>query len=119
MPRARLTWITLGAVVALLVVAGVDALRSSLRDTSPAARAAPTFTGATNVSQEKPVCNRGQMAVAVQVRKPDDTRPVWNQRDRDNPGWRAWQRTPVATLVVRNVGSSACRLVHGRYDFGI
>ena len=119
MLRTRLTWIILGAVVAVVVFAGVDALRSSLRDTSPATRAAPTFTGATNVSQEEPVCNRGQMAVAVQVRKPDDTRPVWNQRDRDNPGWRAWQRTPVATLVVRNVGSSACRLVHGRYDFGI
>jgi len=119
MLRTRLTWIILCAVAALLVVAGLDALRSSLRDPSAAERTAPTFTGATNVSHENPVCNRRQMVVSVQVRKPDETRPVWNQRERDNSGWRAWPRTPVATLVVRNVGSSACRLVHGRYDFGI
>jgi len=105
------------AVGALLVLAGMDALRSSLR--SPPVRAAPTGTRTTTVSNEELECNRGQMVVSIQVRKPDDTRPVWNQRDRDSSGRRAWQRTPVATLVMRNVGSSECVLVEGDFDFGI
>ena len=81
----------------------------------------PTATRSTNVSNRDTACKRSQMVVAIEVRKPDETRPAWNLRDQDNPGWRAWQRTPVATLVVKNAGSSDCALVHGdgTYDFGI
>jgi len=111
MPRTRLTWIILGAVVAVVVVAGVDAVRSSLREAPPVAESAIVS------HHEEPVCTRRQMAVSVQVRKPDETRPVWNQRDAR--GWWMWKRTPVATLIVRNVGSSACVLVDGSFDFGI
>jgi hypothetical protein len=117
MRRTRLSWIILGAVVAVVVFAGVDALRSSLGSTSPADRTVPTGAGATVISNEDPACNQKQMAVSVQVRKPDETRPVWNQREALRS--RAWQRTPVATLVVKNVGSRTCLLAHGRYDFGI
>ena len=117
MRRTRLSWIILGAVLAVVVFAGIDALRSSLGSTSPAVKTAPTGAGATVGSNEDPACSQKQMAVSVQVRKPDETRPVWNQREA--LGWRAWQRTPVATLVVKNVGSGTCFLAHGRYDFGI
>ena len=114
-----LSWVIGGAIGALLVFAGIDALRSSLGDTKAAVKTTPTRL--TNVSNQATACKRSQMVVAIEVRKPDETRPVWNLRDRDNPGWRAWQRTPVATLVVKNAGSSDCALVHGdgTYDFGI
>lgn len=116
MLRTRITWVIGGAVVVLLIIAGVDALRSSLGEPRAAVGTAPT-----HVSNQATACKRSEMVVAIEVRKPDETRPVWNQRDQDNPGWRAWRRTPVATLVVRNAGSSDCVLVHGAgtYDFGI
>jgi hypothetical protein len=117
MLRTRITWIILGAVVALVVLAGVDGLRSSLGKTRLAENTPPTVTGRTIVSHAVPACNRRQVAVSVQIRTPDETRPVWNQRNA--PGWRAWQQTEVATLVARNVGSRACFLAHARFDFGI
>jgi hypothetical protein len=111
--RGRLTWIIVGAVVAVVVVAGIDALRSSLRETRIPVETAPAINRSTVVSE----CNVRQMEAAIEVRKPDNTRPVWNQRDAR--GWRAWQRTPAATLVMRNVGSSDCILSEGTFDFGI
>ena len=112
------SWVIGGAIGLLLLFAGIDALRSSLGDTK-AAVTAPTATRSTNVSNRDTACKRSQMVVAIEVRKPDETRPAWNQRG--DRGWRAWQRTPVATLVVKNAGSSDCALVHGdgTYDFGI
>jgi hypothetical protein len=101
------------------LLAGIDALRSSLRDTKTVARTPPNAIRSTIVSNQHTECGRSQMVVAIEVRKPDETRQVWNQSaTRD---WRAWQRTPVATLVVRNAGSSDCflRRVDGKFDFGI
>src|SRR5262245_41527233 len=40
MGRSRITWLVIGSVAALLLVAGVDALRSSLRETPSPASAA-------------------------------------------------------------------------------
>lgn len=112
-----LSWVIGGAIGALLVFAGIDALRSSLGDTETAVKTAPTLTRSTHVSNQATECKRSQMVVAIEVRKPDETRPKWDQRD--SPGWRAWERTPVATLVVRNAGSSDCVLNDGTFDFGI
>jgi len=115
--RRGFTWFIAGGVIAVALFAGLDAVRSSLRETPTAAETAPTVTRPTVVSHTFPECNQDQMTVAVEVRKPDSTRPVWNQREAR--GWRAWQRTPVATLVMRNVGSGYCVIVDGPFDFGI
>jgi hypothetical protein len=108
-----LTWIIFGAVLGVALFAGVDALRSSLRDAPTAVKTTPAVNGSIVVSG----CEANQLEAAIEVRKPDDTRPVWNQREAR--GWRAWQRTPVATLVMRNVGSRDCILSEGTFDFGI
>jgi len=115
--RSGFTWAIAGGVIAIALFAGLDALRSSLRESPNAVETAPTVTRATAVSHSFSECDQDQMAIAVEVRKPDSTRPVWNQREAR--GRRAWQRTPVATLVMRNVGSSFCVLVDGTFDFGI
>ena len=50
MPRRWLTWLVLGALIAVGAVAGVDALRSSDSDTSPTAANEPVSTTTTNGS---------------------------------------------------------------------
>ena len=79
--RRGFTWAIAGGVIAVALFAGLDALRSSLRETPTAAEKAPAVTRPTVVSHPVPECNQNQMAVAVEVRKPDSTRPVWNQKD--------------------------------------
>jgi hypothetical protein len=91
MIRTRLTWIIVGAVVAVLVVAGVDALRSD-KETS----ASTTTESTTTVEQAattRPDCTNRQFAVSIEVGKPDPKR----------------QRAP-AIIFVRHVGDSPCQL---------
>jgi hypothetical protein len=105
----RLTWAIAGAVAALLVVAGVDALRTSDDATSLSAMTAGTTTEGESGGVEAP-CRPKQIAVSIDSRKPD-----W----RNQPGYigdGAWLQTRVATVVVRNVGSRACDL-HEEWHF--
>ena len=115
--RRGLTWVIFGAVLGVALFAGVDALRSSLHGSPSAVEAAPTVTRPNVSSRPVPYCKRNQMTVAIEVRKPDETRAPWNQRQA--PGWQAWQRTPVATLVTRNVGANRCFLLHSIFHLGI
>jgi hypothetical protein len=104
MPGARVTWVIGGAVVALVVVAGVDALRSPDDETSQLAMTAGTTTEGESGGAEAP-CRPKQIAVSIGIRKPD-----WRNQSgyvSDDP---AWKQTRVATVVVRNVGSRACDL---------
>ena len=43
-------------------------------------KTAPTLTRSTHVSNQATECKRSQMVVAIEVRKPDETRPEWDQR---------------------------------------
>lgn len=85
MIRTRLTWVVVGGVVALLVVAGVDALRSSESETAASATMAST-TALENLDRLSPRCTRPQIVVSIEV------------------------RGGIATNVVREFGSDACHL---------
>ena len=95
MIRTRLTWVIVGAVVALLIAAGVDALRSSDRETS-----APTTTASTTTVGRRPGstlsrCTRLQVAVSIEIRE------------------------GVATLVVRHVGANPCHQPYSGFSLRI
>lgn len=85
MIRTRLTWVVVGAVAALLVVAGVDALRSS-----DGKRNASTPTASTTATHSAtgPVrrCTRLDIRVSIEI------------------------LGGSANVVVRNVGLTACQL---------
>jgi hypothetical protein len=105
----RLTWVIGGAVAALLAVAGVDALRSSDEETSPSATTVATITEGESSVAAAP-CRPKQIAVSIDIRKPD-----WQNQ----PGYvgdAAWKQSRVATMVVRNVGPRACDL-HEEWHF--
>jgi hypothetical protein len=99
MIRTRLTWVVVGALVALVVVAGIDALRSSEGETtaSPATstrRATTTGTAsATATGPSLPACTREDIAVSVEVRRPNPDRQ---------------QSRPVAAIVMRGIGARQC-----------
>jgi hypothetical protein len=82
MIRTRLTWVIVGAVVALLIAAGVDALRSSDRESSAPTTTASTTTVGRRAGSTLPRCTREQVAVSIEIRK------------------------GVATIVVRHVGAN-------------
>jgi hypothetical protein len=97
MTRTRLTWVIVGAVVALLVIAGVDALRSAMSETTASTTTASTTTAsasrrtAPTTTPERadlslPSCTRQEIAVSIEILR------------------------GIANNVVRNVGSSSCRL---------
>jgi hypothetical protein len=98
MIRSRLTWVIAGAVVALLVVAGVDVLRSSENETTASPSTGSTMEVATTTgvvtmtagSRRLPPCTVEDSAVTVEVRRP-------------NP-----ESQPVATIVMRGVGTRLC-----------
>jgi hypothetical protein len=92
MIRTRFTWVIVGAVIAVLVVAGVDALRSSDKETSASATTAATTTAATTTVEQTLSCTRRQMEVSLLVMGQDPSRP----------------RAP-ATIVAERLGASACR----------
>ena len=101
MIRNRLTWVIVAAVVALLVVAGVDALLSSDGKTtaSPTTRSA-TSTTETTVSPTAaaegvaltpaPPCTRSQIEVSIEVLRFGPNQPR------------------VAAFVMRGVGARSC-----------
>jgi hypothetical protein len=66
MIRTRLTWVIVGAVVALLVVAGVDVLRSSKAE-PPAATTTSTTTSQESAELTLPRCAGEQITVSLEV----------------------------------------------------
>jgi hypothetical protein len=93
MIRNRLTSVLAGAVVALLVVATVDALRSSGGDTTePAPTASTTTTKEAIVTP--PPCAWREIAVSIRIRG-------------------------VATIFVRNAGARPCFLDVAGFRFTI
>jgi hypothetical protein len=99
MIRPRFTWVIVGAVAVLLVVAGVDALRSSLSEESASTTTASTTTGRSSSTQTVAPCTRQQVAVSIEVRHAAQTGfglPVLPRRRR------------VATIVERRVGAQHC-----------
>jgi hypothetical protein len=87
--RGRFTWdwVILGGFLALVVVAGVDALRTSGREPSrPTTATRERTTGAPRTDEALDRCTRRQIAVSIEV------------------------RGGVPTNVVRQVGASPCRL---------
>jgi hypothetical protein len=95
MIRTRLTWVIVGAVVALLIAAGVDALRSSDRESSAPTTTASTTTVGRRAGSTLPRCTREQVAVSIEIRK------------------------GVATIVVRHVGANPCDLRYRRFRLTI
>jgi hypothetical protein len=65
MIRTRVTWVIVGAVVALVVVAGVDSLRSSDK------ASAPTTTESTTTGERAastlPRCTREQIGISIEI----------------------------------------------------
>lgn len=82
MIRRRLSWVIVGGAVALLVVAGVDALRSSESETS----ASPTSASTTTVESVPPRCTLEQIGISIEI------------------------LGGYATAVVRNVSGAPCHL---------
>src|SRR5437867_1613039 len=88
MSRTRLNWVVGGGIGALLLLAGVDAFRSSDRETS-----APTPTTTMTGASALPACTRRHIAVSV------DVRPFTEASS-----------GRIAILEVRSVQDSSCRL---------
>jgi hypothetical protein len=95
---ARLTWVIVGAVSAVFVVAGIDALRSPDKPTV-AATTAETSGSATLPGSQGPACTRQQTAISITARR---------YRDRWN-----------GTLLVQRHGESACRQLHSHFRVAI
>jgi hypothetical protein len=83
-----ITWVVVGALAALIVVAGIDALRSPDEPTV-AATTTETSRSATTPRDQRPPCTRRQTVVSLTARK---------YRDR-------W----YGTLFVQRHEASACR----------
>jgi hypothetical protein len=83
MIRSRVTWVVLGGVAALVVIAVADALRSSGGETS-----LPTASAATTTSPQAttplPNCARRQIALSIEIRE------------------------GIATVVVQHVSGERC-----------
>jgi hypothetical protein len=91
--------IIVGAGVALVVVAAVDAVRSSDHNTntSPASTTTANAKGGTL----PPRCARRDISVRIEIRRPSSLQTVGGEFEA--PG-----EATVATIVVRNVGSRRC-----------
>jgi hypothetical protein len=100
MIRVRWTWFVVGGVATLLLVAGVDALRSSDEGT----------TAATTGAQVR--CTEGDIAVSVEVRTPDP-------RQLAPDGLGSWRQSSVPTIVVRHVGGRPCFQDYSGFRFTI
>jgi hypothetical protein len=88
--------------VAVVVVAAVDAFRSSDRKATASPEAAST---AAPERQGVRRCAQGDMAVAIDVRHPSSAQASGR--------FEATRRRAVATIVLRNVGSMRCHWVWG------
>jgi hypothetical protein len=97
--RTRVTQVIVGGVAAVLVVAGIDALRSSTSKDQSSALSSATTTVPPSVSAA-PACTPDQVAVSIEVRHAAQTAP---------PGLHPLpRRRVVATIVVRRRGGGAC-----------
>jgi hypothetical protein len=83
--RTRLTWVIVGGVATLLIVAGVDALRSS-KNELPAATTTAAMTSPEGAEVTLPRCARGQITISLEVRR------------------------RIVVNAVENVGSGPCHL---------
>jgi hypothetical protein len=92
-----------GAGIALVVVAAVDALRSSDHNTTASP---PTESTTTAKGAGYRRCARRDIAVGIEVRRPSSL-----QQNSGTP--EAAGRLPVATIVVRNVGARRCLGIWG------
>jgi hypothetical protein len=100
MIRTHFGRLLVGGVAALLVVAGIDALRSTLSEDAPSAPTNPTATVPPSLVSAAPACTREQMAVSIEVRHASKTAP---QGLDVLP-----RRRVVTTIVVRRVGTEPC-----------
>jgi hypothetical protein len=85
MIRTRITWLIAGGVVTLLVVAGVDALRSTDSEATASTTTA-SMTTPEAADHSLPHCTRQQITVSIEI------------------------RGGIANNVVRQIGSRPCRL---------
>jgi hypothetical protein len=109
--RARFTWVIVGAVAALFVAAGVDELVSSDRGTavSPTTRAASQTTTETAPGALPPTTTETATGPLVQTTTTTETATGPLPRcTRSDIGVSIEVRGGLATLVVRNVGTTAC-----------
>jgi hypothetical protein len=98
--RKRLTILLVGGVAALLVVAGIDALRSSTSNDRQSVPSNTTTTVPPSLVSTAPACTRAEVAVSIDVRHASQT-PL--------PGLGVLpRRRVVATVVVRRVGAGPC-----------
>jgi hypothetical protein len=93
----RLGWIIAGGVAGLLLVAGIDALRSSQREAPPPTTSEPTATATTTGCGITilPDRARRQIAVSIEIRR------------------------GVATVVVEHVAGRPCFQAHTHFHFVI
>jgi hypothetical protein len=68
MLRTRLTWVIVGGVATRLIVAGVDALRSS-KNELPAVTTTAATTSQEGAEVTLPRCARGQITISLEVRR--------------------------------------------------
>ena len=85
--RKHVTWVVVGAVVVLLVAAGVDALRSSPHSATVAPGTTVALTTTTQIATGTPPCARHDLRILIKIRE------------------------EVASVIVRNIGADACHRV--------
>jgi hypothetical protein len=98
--RARVTQVIVGGVAAVLVVAGIDALRASMTNDQRQTLSSTTTTVPPALASTAPACAPDQVAVSIEVRHAAQSAP---------PGLDVLpRRRVVATVVVRRLGGGAC-----------
>lgn len=115
MPRTRLiNWLIVGGVIALVVVAVVDAVRSFGGETtavSPggettASAATPPTPTAGRAGSRLPSCSRRDLALSVEVRKSDGNNRVATVVMRHGGANRCYHRTfPVILKIIDREGT--------------
>jgi hypothetical protein len=102
--------IVMGAVIAVIVIAAVDAFRSRDHDTT-----AHATTAATTPRNVAPVrrCAPGDLAVAIEIRRPSRVQTSGGVFAATRP------RRRVATIVVRNVRAPPCLFASGGFHLTI
>jgi hypothetical protein len=102
--RNRITWIIVSAVVAVTIVAGLDAIRSPEKETPP------PMTTREQADDALPRCTQEQISVAIEIRRPLPEEEPFRQ---PLPEEESLIRRTAPVVVVRNVGATSCR--HGPF----
>jgi hypothetical protein len=109
--RTRLTQLLVGGVAAVLVVAGIDALRSTLSNDHPSTLSTTTTIAPPSWVSRAPACTPEQVRVLIDVRHASQTAP---------PGLDVLpRRRQVATIVIRRVGAEPCSEDQLPFEFKI